>query len=109
MIHVIAELTIAPHARDAFVEHFRWLEPLVRNESGCVEYRGALEIDTGIDAQAAPRPQVLLVIEKWSSEATLAAHLDAPHMHEFGARTTGMLTARTIRIARDVSGEFAAP
>ncbi|MDZ7631833.1 MAG: antibiotic biosynthesis monooxygenase [Gemmatimonadaceae bacterium] len=107
MIHVIAELTIAADTRDAFVHHFRWLEPLVRHEAGCLEYRGALEIETSIEAQTPRRPDVLIVVEKWESEATLAAHLDAPHMHEFGTRTSGMLLSRTIRIAQDISGEFA--
>ncbi len=107
MIHVLAELTIAPGARDAFVQHFRALEPLVRAEVGCLDYRGALECPTGIQAQAPPRADVLLVIEQWRGEAELAAHLDAPHMHEFGARTSGMMIGRTIRIARDISGPFA--
>ncbi len=104
MIHVIAELSLAPQpgARGAFLDHFRWLEPLVRAEDGCLEYRGALEVTTAIGAQTLPRPDVLLVIEKWASEAALAAHLDAPHMHEFARRTAGLMTGRTIRIARDL-------
>jgi quinol monooxygenase YgiN len=107
MIHVLAELTIAPGARDAFVEHFRALEPLVRAEVGCLEYRGALECPTGIPIQESPRADVLLVIEQWSGEEELAAHLDAPHMHAFGERTSGMMIGRTIRIAQDISGPFA--
>lgn len=103
MLHVLAELAIAPGARDAFVSHFRWLEPLVQAEDGCLEYRGALELRTAIAAQAPVREDVLLVIEKWASEAALAAHLDAPHMHEFARRTQGMLAGRTIRIARDIT------
>lgn len=102
MIHVLAELAIAPGARSAFVDHFRWLEPLVRAEQGCIEYRGALELRTGLPAQTPARDDVLLVIEKWESEAALAAHLDAPHMHEFGKRTKGMMTGRLIRVAADI-------
>ena len=102
MIHVLAELSIAPGARAAFVDHFRWLEPLVRAEHGCIEYRGALERPTAIAAQTPVRDEVLLVIEKWESEAALAAHLDAPHMHEFAKRTRGMMTHRVIRVAADI-------
>ena len=68
------------------------------------EYRGAIEIDTGITAQTPPRPDMLLVIEKWESDAALAAHLDAPHVGAFAARTAGMMTERVIRVARDISG-----
>ncbi len=107
MIHVLAELTIAAGARDAFVQHFRRLEPLVRNEMGCLGYRGALECSTGISVQAAPRPDVLLVIEQWSGQAELTAHLNAPHMQEFGRLTAGMMIGRSIRIAQDISGPFA--
>jgi quinol monooxygenase YgiN len=110
MIHVIAELALAPTeaAHTAFVDHFRWLEPLVRAEEGCLEYRGAVEISTAIAAQTPARGAVLIVIEKWTSEAALAAHLEAPHMAEFGRRTAGLMTGRTIRIARDISGPHAA-
>ena len=102
MIHVIAELSFAVESRDVFLRAFRRLEPLVRAEEGCIEYRGALEVSTGIAAQSAPRDGALLVIEKWASEAALAAHLDAPHMAAFAAETSGMLTGGTIRIARDI-------
>ncbi len=110
MIHVIAELALTPsdEARIAFLDHFRWLEPLVRAEEGCLEYRGAIEILTAIPVQTPARRDVLIVVEKWASEAALAAHLEAPHMAEFGRRTAGLMTGRTIRIARDISGPHAA-
>ena len=108
MIHVVAELTIAAGARDAFLAAFRRLESLVRAEEGCLEYGGALEVQTALAAQAPIRPDVLLVIEKWANEAALAAHLAAPHMTEFAAQTSGQMTGRVIRIARDVSGPHAA-
>ena len=102
LVHVVAELSFAPESREAFLGAFRRLEPLVRAEEGCLEYRGALEVRTGIAAQSAPRDAVLLVIEKWASEAALAAHLGAPHMGAFAAETSGMMIGRTIRIARDL-------
>ena len=107
MIHVVAELTIAPGARGPFLDAFRRLEPLVRAEDGCLEYGGVIEVQTALAAQAAPRPDVLLVIEKWANEGALAAHLAAPHMAEFAAQTSGQMTGRVIRVARDVSGPHA--
>lgn len=107
MIHVVAELSIAPGARESFLAAFRRLEPLVRSEEGCLEYGGVLEVATSVAAQAPPRDDVLLVIEKWTNEAALAAHLAAPHMTEFAAQTSGQMTGRVLRIARDVSGPHA--
>jgi len=108
MIHVVAELSIAPGSREAFLDAFRRLEPLVRAEEGCLEYGGTLEVQTALSAQAPPRPDVLLVIEKWTNESALAAHLAAPHMAEFAAQTSGQMTGRVLRVSRDVSGPHAA-
>ena len=102
-VHVIAELSFKLERRESFLAAFRKLEPLVRAEDGCIEYRGAVEVPTGISAQTPVRDGVLLVIEKWASEAARAAHLHAPHMDAFGATTRDMMTARVIRIARDIS------
>lgn len=102
MIHVIAELTFRPAAKERFLEEFRWLEPLVRAEDGCIEYRGATEVRTAIEAQTPVRDEVLIVIEKWRDEAALAEHLKVPHMAEFGTRVSGMMVGRVIRIAADI-------
>lgn len=102
MIHVVAELTFRPAAKERFLEEFRWLEPQVRAEDGCLEYRGAMEIRTTIEAQSPVRDEVILVIEKWRDEAALAEHLKAPHMAEFGVRVSGMMVGRVIRIAADL-------
>lgn len=102
MVHVVAELTFEPAQRAEFLEAFAWLEPFVRAEDGCIEYRGALEVLTAIDAQDAPRANVLTVIEKWRDEAALDAHLGAPHMGEFGARVGHLMLNREIRISRDI-------
>lgn len=102
MLHVIAELEFDASRRDDFVAAFRWLEPLVRAEDGCLEYRGALEVPTAIAAQSPPRPGVLTVIEKWRDEAALTAHLAAPHMGDFGRRVQGIMIGRVIRLLRDI-------
>lgn len=102
MIHVIAELHLAPGTREHFAEELRRLTPLVQAEAGCIEYRGTVEVPTGIGAQAEPRRDVVTVIEKWESEEALAAHLVAPHMLEWGARVGELMTARVIRVLQDV-------
>ncbi len=102
MIHVVAELHLAPGARERFVEEFRRLTPLVRAEDGCIEYTGTLEIRSAIAAQAPPRDDVLTVIEKWRDEASLAAHLAAPHMDDHRARSRGLTTRVVIRVLNEV-------
>ncbi len=102
MIHVIAEILLRPGARDAFVAEFQRLTPLVRAEDGCLEYQGALEVRTGIAAQAPVRDDVLTVVEKWRDEAALAAHLDAPHMHDHRERSRDLAAGVTVRVLRAV-------
>ena len=102
MIHVVAEIAIAPGARERFVAEFRRVTPLVRAEDGCLEYDGTLEFATGMAAQAPVRPDVLTVVEKWRDEAALAAHLEAPHMAEHRARGRDLVTGVTIRVLRSI-------
>lgn len=102
MIHVVAEIHLAPGARERFVEEFRRLTPLVRAEDGCVEYVGTLEVPTDIAAQAPPRDDVLTVIEKWRDEAALAAHLAAAHMEDHRARSRGLTTRVIVRVLREI-------
>lgn len=83
MIHVLATIEVAPGKRDAFLAEFRKLMPKVHAENGCIEYGPAIDIASGIAVQDAPRPNVVLVIEKWTDLAALKAHLAAPHMDEY--------------------------
>jgi quinol monooxygenase YgiN/dTDP-4-dehydrorhamnose 3,5-epimerase-like enzyme len=100
VIHVLATIHLAPGARERFLEEFAQLVPLVRAEEGCIEYGAAVEEQTAIAAQAPVRADEVTVIEKWASEAALAAHLDAPHMHTHRERVRGLTTGTTIRILR---------
>ncbi len=102
VIHVLAEITLAPGARDAFVVEFARLTPLVRVEDGCIEYQGAVEIPTAIAKQAAVRPEIFTVIEKWRDEPALAAHLVAPHMDAHRANAAGLSTGTIIRILASI-------
>lgn len=100
MIHVIATIELAPGAREAFVDEFRRLAPLVRAEDGCIEYSGAVDAQTSIAAGAPVRDDAFTVIEKWESEPALAAHLDAEHMHVHRDRVRGLATKTIIRVLR---------
>ncbi len=102
MLHVLAEIRLRPGARDAFVAEFRRLTPLVQAEDGCVEYQGALEVPTAIPVQLPVREDVFHVVEKWRDEAALAAHLDAPHMHEHRTRSATLTAGVSIRVLRSI-------
>jgi len=96
MVHVIAEIEVRPGSRDAFLTEFRRVVPIVRDEDGCIEYGPA--VDLASDASQPPRENIVTVIEKWSSEAALKAHLHAPHMEEYRKRAAAMIASVAIRV-----------
>ena len=96
MIHVIAEIELREGSRDAFLKEFRRIVPIVRDEDGCIEYGPAVDLAT--DVAAPPRPNMVTVIEKWSDEAALQAHLKAHHMEEYRKRAGSMIAGVTIRV-----------
>ena len=98
MIHVLAFITTQPGQREAVLAAFRANMPAVHAEEGCIEYGPA------IDAVGAGRVQTELgadsfvVIEKWSSMETLAAHGASAHMAAYAAQVKPMLASRVIRV-----------
>jgi quinol monooxygenase YgiN len=79
MISVLASIEIEEGKRGAFLEIFNANVPTVRQESGCIEYYPAIDIDSGFSAQRLDQNMVT-VIEKWQSLDALRAHLATPHM-----------------------------
>ena len=98
MIHVIATIELADGGRDAFLKEFRVVVPKVRAEAGCLEYGPSVDMVSGIPAQAALRPNVVTVVEKWSDLASLKAHLAAPHMQEYRPRVKHLVRSTTLQI-----------
>ncbi len=86
MIHVVATITLNPGVRAAYLEVFKWLTPLVRAEAGCIEYQATIDVPTTIAVQDPPRPDVVTVVEKWSTLDALYAHGAMPHMNEYRAK-----------------------
>jgi quinol monooxygenase YgiN len=98
MIHVIATLELAPGTRSAFLAEFAKVVPLVRAEAGCVEYTPAVDAETTLAAQHRIGPDRVMVIERWESVETLAAHDVAPHMQAYRARVKDYIRGREIRM-----------
>ena len=95
MVHVIAEIELRDGTREAFLKEFRRIVPIVRDEDGCIEYGPAVDAEVTIGPPV--RPNVVTVIEKWTSEAALIAHHSAPHMLEYRKRAGHMIAGVTIR------------
>ncbi len=98
MICVIATIRVADGRRDDFLTEFRKIVPLVREETGCIEYAPMVDIPTEIDAQAEPAESVVFVVEKWESVDALEAHLVARHMVEYRKQVKKLVTGSEIRI-----------
>jgi quinol monooxygenase YgiN len=102
MVHVIATITLHPGTRPAFLEVFRWLMPQVRDEPGCVEYQGTVDVPTTIPVQDAPRPDVVTVVEKWESLDALYAHLQAEHMTEYRSKVREFVRGVELQVLEPV-------
>ncbi|MGE3818968.1 MAG: putative quinol monooxygenase [Isosphaeraceae bacterium] len=83
MIHVIAVIELNAGTRDAFLQEFHKIVPLVLAEEGCLEYGPAVDEPTDLTAQSPIRPDVVTILEKWESVGHLKVHLAAPHMVEY--------------------------
>jgi quinol monooxygenase YgiN len=108
MIHVIATIKVCPGARESFLREFEALKAEVMREDGCIEYGAAtgldLDLPQGGDYAWAPAvSNAVVIIEKWSSMETWKAHLTAPHMVTYRARTKDLVTARNVQVLAPVT------
>lgn len=102
MIHVVASIHLADDKREPFLDEFRKVVPLVRDEDGCIEYGPTVDVDTSIPAQGGARPHVLTVMEKWESLDALEKHLIAPHMLEYRKTVKDFVLETTIQVLEPV-------
>lgn len=98
MIHVLATVELVPGQREAFLIEFAKLVTLVRAEDGCLEYGPAVDVATSIAVQVAPRPDVVIVVEKWATLAALEVHLTAPHMADYRQRVKDLVRQVSLQI-----------
>ena len=98
MIHVIAEIKTTEGRREAFLEEFKRVLPLVLDEDGCLEYGATIDTRTGIERQASLRTNAVTIIEKWSDIDAPRAHLDSEHMASYRERVVDHVAGATLRI-----------
>jgi quinol monooxygenase YgiN len=98
MIHVLAIIDLRPETRDRFLEEFRGIVDEVRAEAGCIEYGAAVDLPTDLPAQPPERPDVAVIVEKWSDLDALRAHLVAPHMKAYRERVKPYVVKSTLKV-----------
>jgi quinol monooxygenase YgiN len=101
MIHVVAVITAKPGQREAVLEVFRANLPAVHAEEGCIEYVPVVDVGNGPEIMTPLGPDSFMVIEKWESRETLAAHAASAHMAAYGARVKDLIASRVIHILAD--------
>ena len=100
MVYVIASIELVDGRREEFLDEFRKIVPLVRQEHGCRQYVPVVDIPTNIAAQREAGDNVVTVIEHWDTLETLEAHLVAPHMIEYRAKVKEMVVQASISVCR---------
>ncbi len=77
---------------------FRANVPAVRAEHGCIEYEATIDASPALKFQTEFGPDTFVVVEKWESAAALEAHLTAPHMTAYSAKTREFVSNRVIHV-----------
>lgn len=101
MIHLIAYITAQPGKRAELLKAFHTVIPDVRAEPGCIEYAPAVDADDFPGVAAPIGPDTYAVVEKWASAEALRAHMAAPHMKEYAARTKHLIAGRVLHVMRE--------
>ncbi len=100
MIHVVAVITAKPGMRENILREFRANMPNVHAEKGCIEYVPVVDAEGIGPFQTKCGPDTFVVVEKWESAETLAAHAAAPHMAAYGAKVRDWIATRAIHVLR---------
>jgi quinol monooxygenase YgiN len=98
IVNVIAVITTKPGLREKVLETFRTVVPAVLAEDGCIEYGPTVDADEVGSFQTKFGKDTFVVVEKWESAAALQAHLGAPHMAAYAAKTKDLIANRTIHV-----------
>lgn len=94
MIHLVVTMQIKPGCRQAFLDLFNRNRPNVLAEDGCIQYQLCADLAGGT---LAPDPDCFTLLEQWTSEAHLQAHLASAHMKAFAREAAPLRAASTLR------------
>ena len=102
MIQVIATIELKPGCREDFLPLLNDNVPKVKAEDGCLAYDPFVDIDSGLPVKGETRPNVVTLVEAWSSLEALHAHLKTPHMAEYRDKVKDMVTKVTIQVLKPI-------
>ena len=102
MIHIVCTFIVKEGKMDEYLALSKQLQSHVLQEKGCVEYTFTKEYKTPFPIQEEINPNRVTLIEKWETEAELAAHMEAPHMKEMGPKIRALRESAAIRIMKEV-------
>ncbi len=100
MVHVLASIHVKAGCRARFLEIFKSNVPAVKAESGCVEYRPTVDVDSGLPPQQKDADTVV-IIEKWDSLEALRRHLAAPHMVAYKEKVKDLVVNVSLKVLQD--------
>ena len=98
MIYVIATVDLAEGKQASYLEELNKIIPLVRAESGCLEYGAATDLPTGISIQEPISGNTMTIIERWSDIDALNTHLATPHMESYFRATEDCVKQVSVRV-----------
>lgn len=98
MIYVIATVKVVPGQREAFLEEFHRLVPLVLAEEGCLFYGPTVDLPTDLARQLPLRDSTVVIVESWESLAALQLHLVAPHMDAYRQKVRDLVLDTELQI-----------
>lgn len=99
MLTVIAEIRTRPghHHRQAVLDQFAKIIPLVLREEGCHSYVPMVDCAAGVSFQNVS-PDSIVMVEQWESVPHLEAHLQSPHMQAYSEAVKDHVLDMNIRI-----------
>ncbi len=100
MINVIASISVKTEKLSEFLEIFKSNVPSVRDESGCIEYFPAVDIDADLPPQSLDE-NVVTIIEKWENLEALRDHLNAPHMLAYKEKVKDIVEGVSIKVLQE--------
>ena len=100
MLYVIASIRVQPGRLSRFLEIFKSNVPAVRAETGCVEYRPTVDVETGLPPQLL-EPDTVVVIEKWDSLDALRNHLTTPHMLAYREKVKELVLSVSLKVLQE--------
>lgn len=98
MIQVICVVTTLPGQTENFLREFHAVSPLVRKETGCVEYYATQDVESGLERQSKFGVNVVVIVEKWRSTSDLKAHLATPHMAAYKVATKEFVESSVLHV-----------